>query len=239
MKLKLSASLLAGLLTTSAFAKEDITHHVKLSIEIGGKETGDIYLGLFGKTVPATALNFAAMCDSDVKLNGKTKPFKGTIFHRIIPNFMLQGGDFTNSNGTGGESIYGAKFKDENFDIKHTGPGLLSMANAGRNTNGSQFFITTAKTQWLDGKHVVFGKVISNPKLSEAKKKNKNALDSMEVVKAVEAVGSRSGTPSKAVAIKDCDTFVLSKVTLPKDYQIASDHNKKSLAEHLKTSDKS
>ncbi|PVF93970.1 putative CPR1-cyclophilin [Serendipita vermifera] len=159
--------------------------NVFFDVAIGNAPSKRIVFKLYDDIVPKTAANFRAIAEG--KTNDATQTYKGSIFHRIIPGFMLQGGDFERKNGTGGFSIYGRKFPDENFKKNHTQPGLLSMANAGPNTNGSQFFITTVPCPWLDGRHVVFGEVI----------------EGMDVVKSIEAVGSESGRPQKSVTVTD------------------------------------
>mmetsp|Transcript_11582 Transcript_11582/g.21977 ORF Transcript_11582/g.21977 Transcript_11582/m.21977 type:complete len:186 (+) Transcript_11582:59-616(+) len=163
---------------------------VFFDIEIGGRPAGRIEMELFADTVPKTAENFRALCTGEKGKGRSGKPlhYKGSTFHRVIPDFMCQGGDFTKGNGTGGESIYGDKFRDENFKHKHTGPGILSMANAGPNTNGSQFFLCTTATPHLNGKHVVFGKVV----------------EGMDVVRLVEKEGTSNGKTRRPVVIEDC-----------------------------------
>ncbi|CAM6129144.1 unnamed protein product [Calypogeia fissa] len=163
---------------------------VFMEVKIGGKVVGRMVMELYADTNPKTAENFRCLCTGERGLGQSGKPmhYKECLFHRIIPSFMCQGGDFVKGNGTGGESIYGHKFPDENFTRKHDKPGVLSMANSGPNTNGSQFFLCTVPTPWLDGKHVVFGQLI----------------EGLEVMKEMEKMGTTRGETKKAVMISNC-----------------------------------
>jgi len=191
MTAKIAAVCLLAFIAIVQADKAMVTQKVFFDVKMGNGPTERIVFGLFGETVPKTARNFHELCTHK---NGFG--YKGSKFHRIIDQFMAQGGDFTNGDGTGGKSIYGERFPDENFNLKHVSPGLLSMANAGPDTNGSQFFITFVKTPWLDGRHTVFGKVLEN----------------MEFVKKMEKVKTdRRDKPKEDVTIVDAGSIDLDK----------------------------
>ncbi|XP_042391405.1 peptidyl-prolyl cis-trans isomerase CYP21-1-like isoform X2 [Zingiber officinale] len=168
----------------------EITHRVFLDVDIDGQHLGRIVIGLYGEVVPKTAENFRALCTGEKKngTGGRNLHYKGTKFHRIVSGFVIQGGDVTNSHGKGSESIYGGTFPDENFSVKHSRAGIVSMVNSGPDSNGSQFFITTVKASWLDGEHVAFGR----------------AIQGIDTVFAIEGgAGTYNGKPRKKVTIVD------------------------------------
>merc|ERR1712060_894944 len=191
LKMKIFALFAALVATVMAEPLAEVTQKVYFDIEVDGASAGRIVMGMFGNTVPKTAKNFATLADGSAGKgnSGKDLHFKGSKFHRIIPGFMAQGGDFTRGDGRGGESIYGGRFNDENFTKQHTGRGVLSMANAGPNTNGSQFFLCFVATPHLDGKHTVFGQVV----------------EGMEVLDVLEGQGmNNQGHTKSECLIADC-----------------------------------
>ena len=190
-----SVLMILGLALAAPLAT--VTNKVFFDVDIDGQDAGRIVFGLFGDVTPITSENFRALCTGEKGQTTTDQPlhYKGSPFHRVIPKFMAQGGDITRGNGMGGESIYGAKFADENFTLKHTKPYLLSMANSGKNTNGSQFFITFEPTPWLDGKHVVYGEVI----------------EGFETVDLLHKIGSQSGKTSKPASIRDSGELAINE----------------------------
>ncbi|XP_051138282.1 peptidyl-prolyl cis-trans isomerase CYP21-1 [Andrographis paniculata] len=200
-------AVLALIFFASSFSRQEvenaeevheITHRVFLDVDLDKQRLGRITIGLYGQVVPKTVENFRALCTGEMgkAANGVVLHYKGTPFHRIIPGFMIQGGDIVSGNGKGNQSIYSGTFRDENFKLKHTHAGTVSMVNSGPDSNGSQFFITTVKAYWLDGEHVVFGKVI----------------DGMDTVYAIEgSAGTYSGKPRKKVIVSDSGEIPKSK----------------------------
>ncbi|XP_078049552.1 peptidylprolyl isomerase B (cyclophilin B) [Augochlora pura] len=195
MRLLLLVGLAVSVFCSSSNADDKkgpkVTDKVWFDITVDGEPIGRVEIGLFGKTVPKTVKNFIELAKKP-----QGEGYKGSKFHRVIREFMIQGGDFTRGDGTGGHSIYGNRFEDENFKLKHYGAGWLSMANAGKDTNGSQFFITVNQTPWLDGRHVVFGKVIKG----------------MDVVRKIENVSTDTrDKPTKDVVIADSGAEVIAE----------------------------